>query len=82
MTERGADVIMGVSGENDNPMKKISTPTRKHGRNAQRVHMQTDVDTRQAGACGARLKTLVTFESNSQAYLWITDRGRSRLIKH
>ena len=29
-----------------------------------------------------RLKTKLTFETNNQAYLWITDRGRSRLIKH
>ena len=30
----------------------------------------------------ARLTTSVIFQPQSQSYLWSTDRGRSRLIKH
>lgn len=37
---------------------------------------------RGASSNAGRLKTKLTFETNNQAYLWITDRGRSRLIKH
>lgn len=53
-------------------MKKLepASAARKHGGKARPVG-------------SARLKTKLTFESASQAYLWITDRGRSKpLIKH
>ncbi|MBI4061827.1 MAG: hypothetical protein HY403_10380 [Elusimicrobia bacterium] len=52
-------------------MKKNQTPNgRKHG-------MRSKV------ASADRLKTTLTFEPASQAYLWTTDRGRSRfVIKH
>lgn len=60
----------------------ITRQVRKHGYNARRVHLQLETDTRQAGTPGERLKTMLTFETDSQAYLWTTDRGRSRLIKH
>lgn len=50
---------------------------RKHGFQAQTV--QNIVE---AAINSSRLTTLVTFESDSRSYLWTTDRGRSRLIKH
>ena len=37
---------------------------------------------RETASHAGRLKTKLTFETNNQAYLWITDKGRSRLIKH
>jgi len=69
-------------------MKKHSSISRKHGRKAlidltrKHVRLHNDSDIRQAGLSMVRLKTLLTFETSSQSYLWITDRGRSRLIKH
>ena len=51
-------------------MKKIVG--RKHGAKARAA----------AGGPAKRLTTQVTFQSSSQCYLWTTDRGRSRLIKH
>ncbi len=53
---------------------------RKHGRRA-RLTMTEETDTRDAMQ-GERLKTSLTFKTEHQAYLWTTDRGRSRLIKH
>ena len=50
---------------------------RKHGLAARSRH-----DVHEAGQSRARLTTQVTFESSRQSYLWFTDRGRSRLIKH
>lgn len=54
-------------------MKKIlSANGRKHGQRA-RVHVMDERSSR----------TVLTFESRSQAYTWSTDRGRSRpVIKH
>ena len=43
--------------------------------------MISEIDTRHA-APAARLKTSLTFTNEHQAYLWSTDRGRSRMIKH
>lgn len=51
-------------------MKKTLTTHRKHGRKTQQKLSAT------------RLTTQVTFESSSQSYFWLTDRGRARLIKH
>ena len=52
-------------------MKKTTIScSRKHGFKAR------------SAAGGERLKTSLVFESSSQVYLWTTDRGRSRLIKH
>lgn len=52
-------------------MNKLETAraARKHGNKARLVS-------------STRLKTKLTFESANQTYLWLTDRGRSRLIKH
>ena len=69
-------------------MKKNTLPiVRKHGLKARRAsaarfRFLTESDAREAGPAAERLKTKLTYEINSQAYLWITDRGRSRLIKH
>lgn len=71
-------------------MKKQATiPARKHGYRARAqmisrtLCLQYDfTDTRQAAQARQRLKTQVTFQSGTQCYLWTTDRGRSRLIKH
>lgn len=52
-------------------MKKILTALRKHGRKPQLQALPA-----------SRLTTQVTFESSSQTYFWMTDRGRSKLIKH
>lgn len=66
-------------------MKKA---TRKHGYQARAAVIERwliqDTSDSIAETCAptARLKTLVTFESESRTYLWTTDRGRSRLIKH
>lgn len=54
-------------------MKKTFLTHRKHGARARQL---------QAALPGSRLTTQVTFESSCQSYLWVTDRGRSRLIKH
>ena len=43
--------------------------------------MTRETDTRVAAPM-ERLKTILTYESERQAYFWCTDRGRSRLIKH
>jgi hypothetical protein len=60
-------------------MKK--TPiVRKHGASTRRLLGLDDV--REAAQAKPRLKTHVTFETSLQSYLWTTDRGRSRLIKH
>ena len=52
-------------------MKKTASPNgRKHGMRAKVTGEN-------------RLKTTLTFEPGSRAYLWTTDRGRSRVvIKH
>jgi hypothetical protein len=52
-------------------MKKTLLTLRKHGRKAQLQALPA-----------SRLTTQLTFESASQSYLWLTDRGRSKLIKH
>ena len=53
-------------------MKKISEPlARKHGYKARTVALSCE-----------KPKNLLTFETTIQSYLWITDRGRSRLVKH
>jgi len=57
-----------------------ATVWRKHGRQA-RPTMTRETDTR-GSAPVERLKTSLTFKIEHQAYLWTTDRGRSRLIKH
>lgn len=66
-------------------MKKTTIPTlRKHGHKA-RLARQVQAEPLCLGvAAGAdRLKTVVSFESGSRSYLWITDRGRSRaVLKH
>lgn len=55
--------------------------SRRHGRRGARMIAKSD--TRESSAPQAnRLKTSLTFRSEHQAYLWVTDRGRSRLIKH
>ena len=54
-------------------MKKFGMTGRKHGFKARQQSMP---------AMSQRLTTQVTFESSCQSYLWVTDRGRSRLIKH
>ncbi len=59
-------------------MKKLLI-IRKHGAASRRLHAPDDV--REAAQAGPRLKTFVT-QTSSQSYLWTTDRGRSRLIKH
>lgn len=70
-------------------MKKMSSMSaRKHGtrarlaaqKNEWRIH--SSCDTRESGLSGERLRTKLTFETNTQAYLWITDRGRAKLVKH
>lgn len=69
------------------PMTKKQT-TRKHGyaARAREISRLLTLDTpghvHEAVQSKPRLRTLVTFENSSQSYLWITDRGRSRLIKH
>lgn len=69
-------------------MKKIDVPLRKHGYKAREASLEKLVLSPEQGGgyqqtqAGARLKTLLTFQSQSQVYLWTTDRGRSRLIKH
>lgn len=68
-------------------MKKI-LPLRKHGYAARaqliarRLCLQSLPEVTETAQAKPRLKTLLTFESRSQSYLWTTDRGRSRLIKH
>lgn len=54
-------------------MKKIA---RKHGARARAEAAAA------SGTPMKRLTTQVTFQSSAQCYLWTTDRGRSRLIKH
>lgn len=74
------DVTMGT-------MKKTPT-TRKHGYAARAreigrmLTLGTPGHVHEAIQSKPRLRTLVTFENRSQSYLWTTDRGRSRLIKH
>lgn len=70
-------------------MKKTTAVTvRKHGYKARRMellarpHLDSESGVSPRSFSGERLKTRLAFETNSQAYLWITDRGRSRLIKH
>ena len=62
-------------------MKKLEEiGARKHGLNA-RMRVCRDSQTHQAGP-GARHTVTLAFDSQIQTYLWITDRGRSRLVKH
>ena len=69
-------------------MKKTNA-VRKHGYAARaelierRLRLQYEISPMHE-TCQARprLTTQVTFESQRQSYLWTTDRGRSRLIKH
>lgn len=68
-------------------MKKYPLIIRKHGSKSpagltRRFRLNNDSDIHSAGLSMDRLKTLLTFETDSRTYLWITDRGRSRLIKH
>lgn len=66
-------------------MRNIQMP-RKHGLKARAaltgLRRVESGDVREASVPGARRTTRLSFEFNSQAYLWITDRGRSRPIKH
>lgn len=70
-------------------MKKIqSILQRKHGYRARaalierRLCLQYQTETHQPCQTAARLKTVVRFESDNNSYLWTTDRGRTKLIKH
>lgn len=62
--------------------------TRKHGYAARAreigklLTLEAPARVHEAIQAKPRLRTLVTFEQTCQSYLWITDRGRSRLIKH
>jgi hypothetical protein len=56
-------------------MKKATIPGRKHGYRAREMECRP-------GGPISRLKTVLTFESERNSYLWITDRGRNKLIKH
>jgi hypothetical protein len=68
-------------------MKKPTT-TRKHGYQARaqiiarRLCLTTETEVRETPALKQRLKTSLSYEQSCQSYLWTTDRGRSRLIKH
>ena len=83
MTGVGAHVMIRLEGL---MMKKIAGTIRKHGYKARAVAnklcLRYETEVRERPQLKARLKTLLTFESSSQSYLWVTDRGRSRLIKH
>ena len=65
-------------------MKRIPMIPRKHGREARlaAVRARTTCESREGTPAAARLNTHLTYEANCEAYLWITDRGRSRLLKH
>lgn len=69
-------------------MKKIDVPLRKHGYKARAATLGSKITPYASEDCSRplagvdRLKTLLTFQSQTQVYLWTTDRGRSRLIKH
>lgn len=61
-----------------------STPIwRKHGRRGlqNRPLTVSEMDVRPAASLAQRLTVLVS-RNGAQGYLWSTDRGRSRLIKH
>ena len=69
------------------PQKKIEIPLRKHGYKARaamidRLIVSQEIDAMARPSAGQRLRTMLTFQSETQAYFWTTDRGRSRLIKH
>lgn len=70
-----ASLLAGII--NLRPMKKMTL--RRHGWKATHQGLYQEVF---EAAGRPRLKTQLTFESSCQSYLWITDRGRSRLIKH
>lgn len=59
---------------------------RKHGYKARQAKIENwlNVESRSTTELAARprLKTSLTFQSAEERYLWTTDRGRSRLIKH
>ncbi len=62
-------------------------PLRRHGYKAraavvERLFVSHEQDCAPRPSSGERLRTMLTFRSENQAYSWITDRGRSRLIKH
>ena len=75
-----AQVSLSVSGytqamtQEANMKRSLTRTGRKHGTKA-RADQPRDSTT-------GRLKTRLTFETSNQAYLWVTDRGRSRLLKH
>ncbi|MBI5630895.1 MAG: hypothetical protein HY921_08430 [Elusimicrobia bacterium] len=54
---------------------------RKHGSKA-RLAMREERDIHCSSWPADRVKRKLTYESQTESYLWITDRGRSRLIKH
>ncbi|MDE2424580.1 MAG: hypothetical protein KGO96_01545 [Elusimicrobia bacterium] len=60
-------------------MKTTRPTSRKHNCKARLQILPREVFETSARP---RLKTSLTFESDCQSYLWVTDRGRSRLIKH
>ncbi len=71
-------------------MKKTPTAIiRKHGYKARaaaienrlKLSFNRDAQTHQAD-CGPRVTTQLACSKSGEAYFWITDRGRSRVIKH
>ena len=68
-------------------MKKMLIIKRKHGYKARAALIARRLELfcerhLEPAPVGDRLKTVLTFETKAQAYLWTTDRGRSKLIKH
>ena len=82
MTRPGVRVTIPIE---DQVMKKTpNEKLRKHGLAASldaKVHLHREIDIHSTPS-RERLKTLLSFVSDHQAYVWTTDRGRSRLIKH
>jgi hypothetical protein len=78
-------VMIGVTTHS---MKKELEPMRKHGYKARaqeisrRLRLSYETNVCETPQNRVRLTTQVTFEKSRQSYLWVTDRGRSRLIKH
>lgn len=70
-------------------MKKTPTAVRKHGYNARaavienrlKLSFNRESQTHKA-ECGPRVTTQLSCCKTGEAYFWITDRGRSRVIKH
>lgn len=70
--------------------KKTTAIQRKHGYKARvnklsqwlELNLKTQVETHEALVLKDRVTTQVSCSKSGQAYFWITDRGRSRVIKH